>query len=116
MGTDEKRTGKEMRRVHRVGTLTFGLVLILFGCLFLAHLFFPALDYVTIFRCWPCVLVCLGVEVLAASADKHAVFTYDGAAVFLMVLLVGFAMCMAGADFVMQHAAATCAGHEIIIW
>ena len=43
--TDRKKGTKE--RVHRVGTVTFGVVLILFGILFLLHLFS---------RCWNTVL------------------------------------------------------------
>lgn len=117
MGEDkatDKGTGK--RRVHRVGTITFGMMLILFGGLFLAHLFLPALDYLTIFHCWPLILVCLGIEVLAASMDRHTAFTYDKAAVFLMVLLVVFSMCMAGADIMLRYAEAECAAHRIVIW
>ena len=49
--TDRKKGTKE--RVHRVGTVTFGVVLILFGILFLLHLFFPVLEYRFIFRLWP---------------------------------------------------------------
>ena len=43
---EEKRT----IRTHRVGTVTFGLVLIVMGGLFLLKMIFPVLDYELIFR------------------------------------------------------------------
>lgn len=116
-GDKSRKTETEKRkaRVHRVGTITFGLVLVLFGCLFLMRLFLPQIDYQFIFRLWPCTLICLGIEVLMASADKEAVFTYDKTAVMLMVILVIFAMGMAGMDFIMEHAAEQ-SSHQIYIW
>lgn len=109
-----KKTG----HVHRIGTVTFGLSLIVFGCLFLARLIWPGLDYRMVFRMWPCVLICLGIEVLAAALDKEAVFVYDKAAVVLMVIMLIFAMSMAGADYIMEHAvplAGKLASNDILI-
>ena len=58
-------------RVHRVGTVTFGCILIVFGSLFLAHVFIPVLSYAFIFRLWPFILILLGVEVLWGIAEQE---------------------------------------------
>lgn len=96
---------EQMRAVktHRVGTFTAGLLLVLFGVMFLVHLFVPAVSYLFIFRCWPGVLILLGIELLIASRNMEEV-TYDKGAIFLILVLAFFAMGMAGADLVIQHA------------
>lgn len=97
---EEKRT----IRTHRVGTVTFGLVLVVMGVLFLLQMIFPALDYVLIFRLWPLIFISLGVEVLFSSRRVEERVVYDGAAIFLLILLVLFAMGMAGMDWAFTHA------------
>ena len=57
-------------RVRRVGSFTFGIVLILTGALFLVHIFFPAFNYYLIYRFWPVILILLGIEVLAGTRYK----------------------------------------------
>lgn len=104
-------TEKKTMRTRRVGTVTFGLVLVVMGALFLLRLFFPALDYLLIFRLWPLVFISLGVEVLISSYRAEERLIYDGAAVFLLILLVFFAMGMAGMDFVFTHAE-----NQVIYW
>lgn len=94
---------KNVKRTHRVGTVTFGLILVILGTLLLLHLIFPVLDYELIFRLWPIIFIILGIEVLISSWKPEAQLQYDGAAVFLMIVLVVFAMCMAGLDWVFMH-------------
>lgn len=94
---------KQTIRTHRVGTITFGIVLVIMGSLCLLRLFFPVLDYELIFRLWPCVFICLGIEVLFSSCKPDRRVVYDGAAIFLLVLLVLFAMGMAGMDLIFEH-------------
>lgn len=91
-------------RTHRVGTVTFGLILIVMGALFLLKMIFPVLDYELIFRLWPLIFISLGIEVLISSRRAEDRLTYDGAAVFLLILLVFFAMGMAGFDLAFTHA------------
>lgn len=93
----------ETIRIHRVGTMTFGLVLILSGILFLTHMVFPVLDYEFIFRLWPCIFIFLGIEVLLGNSRKNVKFTYDKGAVVLLIILTFFAMCMAGAEWIFTH-------------
>ena len=94
---------KQSIRIHRVGTVTFGIILVILGVLCLLRLIFPVLDYELIFRLWPAVFICLGIEVLLSSRSPERRIVYDGAAIFLLVLLILFAMSMAGADWIFEH-------------
>ncbi len=104
--------GKQTIQVRRVGTVTFGVILIVTGVLFLVHLFLPAFNYFLIFRFWPVILILLGVEVLAGSRQKsyevldaegkvieQSKVVYDVPAILLMMALTGFAICMALIDW-----------------
>ncbi|MBO5054757.1 MAG: hypothetical protein J5988_04140 [Eubacterium sp.] len=106
---------KQTIKVRRVGSVTFGTVLIVTGALFLVHIFFPGFNYFLIYRFWPIILILLGVEVLAGSRQKtyeiidnqgnvveQSKVVYDVAAILLMIALTAFAMCMALIDWAYQ--------------
>lgn len=106
---------KQTIQIRRVGSVTFGTVLIATGILFLFHLFFPAFNYYLIYRFWPVILILLGLEVLAGSRQKSYEITdsegkiveqskivYDVPAILLMITLTGFSMCMALVDWVYE--------------
>lgn len=81
---------------HRVGTVTLGLMLVIFGILFLVHMIIPGVSYDFIFQLWPFMLVALGVEVLWVNVKNEQVsFVYDKGAVFLMIIISFFSMTMA---------------------
>lgn len=103
---------KQTIRVRRVGTVTFGTVLVAIGILFLIHLAFPAFHYYVVYRFWPIILIMLGIEVLLGSRQKsyevlnrqgeiveQNKMVYDVPAILLMIVLVFFSMCMAMIDF-----------------
>lgn len=96
----------ESLRTRRVGSVTFGLTLILFGVLFLLHTVVPSLHYELIFQFWPVVFLLLGVEILVenhkSSAEKCK-FVYDFPAILMLVLMLLFAMVMAAAEFSMRY-------------
>lgn len=94
---------KKTIKTRRVGSVTFGLLLIFYGLLFLIHMIYPQISYEFVFRLWPCVFISLGAEVLAGSFRPDEKFVYDGAAIFLMIVLILFAMAMAGADWLFTH-------------
>lgn len=103
---------KKIIRTHRVGTVTFGAMLIIFGILFLLHTFIPAMDYALIFRFWPFIFIFLGIEVLAGNykaakweKDEERIlqFVYDKAAILLIICLAFFAMIMAAVDYCLQY-------------
>ena len=103
---------KQTIRIRRVGSVTFGVLLVLTGGLFLVHLFFPAFNYWLIYRFWPVTLILLGLEVLWGSRQKTCQIlddkgnmieqnkvVYDFPAILMMMLVTGFTMCMALIDY-----------------
>lgn len=89
---------------RRVGTLTLGIVLIVFGILFVARIIQPAINYDFILNCWPLILILLGAEILVSYIlNKEDKIKYDGWAIALIVLLSFFALGMAGAEFIIDH-------------
>ena len=51
-------------RERRIGTITMGVCLVVFGVLFLVHIFGGFLNYELIFHLWPLILIGLGMEIL----------------------------------------------------
>ncbi|MDE6664558.1 MAG: DUF4097 family beta strand repeat-containing protein [Lachnospiraceae bacterium] len=95
--TQTGENGKEIRRTRRVGSFTCGLMLVLYGILFLVHIIQPKLDYSIIFELWPLILIFLGVEILVSCTNKNqekGKFVYDFWAVILVFVVAFFAMIM----------------------
>lgn len=103
-------------RVRRVGSVTFGVVLITIGVLFLLHVFFPRMNYEVIFHFWPLILISLGVEVLFGSRGKsfevrdgegklveQSKMVYDVTAIILTMVLTLFAVVMGMIDWASAH-------------
>ncbi len=97
---------KEALRTRRVGSVTFGLTLILFGVLFLVHIVAPSLNYEMIFELWPVVFILLGIEILVENHRSNALnckFVYDFPAILMLLMLLLFAMVMAAVDISMRY-------------
>lgn len=95
-------------RIHRVGTVTCGIVMMIFGAMFLLHTILPIIGYRMIFRMWPMILIILGLEILAGNITtqkESSQFVYDFPAVLLIMLVAFFAMVMGVIDFAMQSGA-----------
>ena len=93
-----------MTKGRRVGTFTTGIVLVMFGIMFLARLFNPSIDYLKIASLWPLVLVLLGIEIIVASAiNKEEIMKYDFGAIILIIILSLFSMGMGCMDYVITH-------------
>ena len=91
-------------RTRRVGTITCGIVLIVFGLLFLLHMFLPVISYSFIFRLWPLILIFLGVEIMMSNIKAtEAALKYDVGAVLLVKLLALFSMGMGLVEICMEH-------------
>lgn len=92
-------------KTRRVGSLTCGALLIIFGVLFMVHMFVPALKYEFIIKFWPVILIALGVEMLLSCRNKEEgiKFKYDGAAIFLTILLGFFAMGMGVLQYCVEN-------------
>lgn len=95
---------KPVKKIRRIGTVTAGTMLILYGILFLVHSFLPVVDYRMIFNFWPVIFILLGTEILFGIGKEGTEFKYDGGAVFLILVMTFFAMGMAGADWFMDCA------------
>lgn len=86
-------------RIHRVGSITTGIVMIAAGVLFLLCSVFNLMSYETVFKFWPIILILLGLELLWCNAGgKNLV--YDKGAIALLFLLSLFSMGMAAANLV----------------
>lgn len=94
---------KNSMRTHRIGSVTFGASLVLFGVLFLVRLLFPALKYTFIFHLWPIVFIMLGVEILIETHREGIQVVYDKAAIFMMIILLIFAMGLGAADWCLNE-------------
>lgn len=94
-----------MQKTHKVGTITLGGMLIVFGLLFLLRLFFADITYELIFRLWPVIFIFLGGEVLIANfRQKEEKMVYDKTAIAMLIILSFFAMGMAVIDFCLTTA------------
>lgn len=91
-------------RVHRIGTITFGVSLLSMGILFLLHMFFPMISYQTIYQLWPVIFIMLGIEILILNyKEKRNALIYDKAGVFLMFCMMTFAMIMGIMEQIIHH-------------
>lgn len=92
-------------RTRRVGSFTCGVLLILFGVLFILHMLVPAVTYGFIFRLWPVILIFLGVEIIFSNLKVTEIeMKYDLGAIVLIMLLTLFSMVMGAMEFCMAHA------------
>lgn len=88
---------KTNSRIHRVGSITTGLSMVVFGVLFLLHIFGNVISYETIFKLWPVILIGLGIEILLSNLISKK-FVYDKGAVVLLILMVFLSVGMACTD------------------
>lgn len=94
-------------RTRRVGSLTCGILLILFGILFILHMVVPVVTFAFIFRLWPLILIFLGVEIIISNIKTtEGNLKYDGGAIALVIVLALFAMVMGLVEFYMNNAVA----------
>ncbi len=90
-------TNKMEYRTHRVGTITAGLAMVVFGVLLLLQSVFDVMAYETIFAFWPVILIGLGIELLLSNVFAKQM-VYDKGSVLLLVIMTIFAIGMAVTD------------------
>ncbi|MEG1947622.1 MAG: DUF5668 domain-containing protein [Lachnospiraceae bacterium] len=94
-------------RTRRVGSITCGSILIIFGVLFLTHMFYPALSLEFIMKLWPMILIMLGGEMIVANLrNKGAeaeLLKYDKGAIFITFLMTCFAIGMGITEYCMEY-------------
>lgn len=94
-----------MNKGRRIGTFTSGIFLVVFGVLYLIRNIVPDIKLSFIASLWPLILVFIGIEIIAAYVvNKEEKLKYDAGAVFLVIILCIFSMCMGGMEFILNHA------------
>ena len=104
-GDSKDMTQVSYVRTHRVGSITAGGALVIFGAAFMLSMFTDVITYEMIFSLWPLILISLGAEILISNI-KSENLKYDKGATVLMILMMIFASCMACASSVMNAIAA----------
>ncbi|MGH4118142.1 LiaI-LiaF-like domain-containing protein [Clostridium sp.] len=93
-----------MIKGRRVGTFTTGIVLVMFGIMFLLRLIYPGISYLKVASLWPLILIILGIEIiLAYLINKEDIMKYDFGAIVLIILLAFFAMSMGCMEYIITH-------------
>lgn len=87
---------------HRVGSITAGASMVVFGVLLFMHTVFDTINYETIFSFWPLMLIGLGIELLLSNFLKKKI-VYDKAAVFLLITMTLFVITIAVIDICLQY-------------
>ena len=90
-------------RIHRVGTVTAGASMVVFGIFLLIHTVFDFIDYQVVFSMWPLILIGLGIELLFSNFSEKRI-VYDKGAVVLLIIMTFFAFGMVVADICMEAA------------
>lgn len=86
---DEQTTPKKVRRV---GSIAFALVLIAAGVLLIVYQFVPQFDLLKILKFSPVILIALGIEMLVYSARPDVKVKFD----WLAMLGTAFTLCVVG--------------------
>lgn len=93
-----------MFKGRRVGTLTAGIVLVVFGIMFLLRLVTSNINILLIASLWPLILISVGIEIIAAYIiNSKERIQYDFSAIILVIILAFFAMGMGGTEFIITH-------------
>jgi len=93
-----------MIKGRRVGTFTTGIVLVIFGMMFLLKLIFPSINYLVIASLWPIILIIIGIEIIVSYIiNKDEILKYDFGAMFLIIIISIFAMSMGCMEYVITH-------------
>lgn len=87
----------ENSKMRRVGTVSIGVSMVVFGVMFLLCSVFEIMTYEVVFSLWPVILIALGLELLVFSFFKGKLI-YDKGSVLIMILMMILAVAMAGAD------------------
>ena len=90
------------RPCRRVGTFTFGLVLVVSGLAMLVSMFFPDLKFTWLLQLSPLALISLGVETLLAARGGGRV-KYDWVGMVLCCLIVCVSLVLFAAAWCLVH-------------
>lgn len=87
----------------RVGSVTLGLTLVVFGVMFLLSSF-KSFNYLDVIKFWPVIFISLGIEMLVHAFSKDAEKAkLDVPSCLMTCVLMLFSMCLAGAQYAMTE-------------
>lgn len=91
-------------KTKRVGSVTLGICLVVFGVMFLLSAFISNLNYLLVIKFWPVVLISLGIEMLVYAFSKNNDnVKLDVPACILTCTLMLFSLCMAAAEYAVSE-------------
>lgn len=76
------------RKIRRVGTFTFGLLLVVAGVVLILRTVVPSLDLRFVVNLLPVALIALGIEVLVYASRPNVQLKYDGLSIFVCILIL----------------------------
>ncbi len=94
----------QINRIHRVGSITTGVTLVVGGVMFILCGVFNILSYEMVFKFWPLILIGLGIELLWCNI-KDSNTVYDKGAIALLFMMSFFSMGMAMANMIINECA-----------
>ena len=97
-----EKTDAASRPCRRVGTFTFGMVLVVSGLAMLVSMFFPQLEFTWLLQLSPLALISLGVETLLAARGGGRV-KYDWVGILLCFLIVCASLVLFAAAWWLVH-------------
>ena len=97
-----EKTDAASRPCRRVGTFTFGMVLVVSGLTMLVSMFFPQLEFTWLLQLSPLALISLGVETLLAARGNERV-KYDWVGMLLCFLIVCASLVLFAAAWWLVH-------------
>lgn len=97
-----EKTDASSRPCRRVGTFTFGVVLVVFGIAMLVSMFFPQLEFTWLLQLSPLALISLGLETLLAARGGGSV-KYDWVGMVLCCLIVCVSLVLFAAAWCLVH-------------
>ncbi|MSS62471.1 LiaF transmembrane domain-containing protein [Velocimicrobium porci] len=91
-------------KTHKIGTFTLGITLILFGILFLLHVFAIPISYELILKLWPIMFIFLGTEILYHYFRfRDEPLSINGGSIFILFLVGCFSAFMAFAELFFEY-------------
>ena len=97
-----EKTDAASRPCRRVGTFTFGMVLVVSGLAMLVSMFVPQLEFTWLLQLAPLALISLGVETLLAARGGGRV-KYDWVGMLLCFLIVCASLVLFAAAWWLVH-------------
>lgn len=97
-----EKTDAASRPCRRVGTFTFGMVLVVSGLAMLVSMFFPQLEFTWLLQLSPLALISLGMETLLAARGSERV-KYDWVGMLLCFLIVCASLVLFAAAWWLVH-------------